>query len=240
MLRYRVLFVLSACFLLLNAASAAESNFKLGYGLHHGKGYFEHASNSDVTAVTVAGSYRLSQVDELKLALSYNQVERADGNAIQGLGDAIVGYKRRTVFAAKRRLLDWDGKIKLPTADESDGMGTGEVDYTLAATAYQRAGNNWLLMTLGYKWRGDARERPMNDGYLAKVGAVLTLDPRYSAGGSLDYSEAASPRSGDRRESTIYWNYKYTQRVKLTFYATKGFSDASPQWAGGFQLSQTF
>lgn len=72
-----------------------------------------------------------------ELLLGIEPVVLIGGGSEQGIGDLVVGYKRRVSEAdGSEPALAWQARMKAPTADEDDGIGSGETDFfgALAAT----------------------------------------------------------------------------------------------------------
>lgn len=129
------------------------------------------------------------------------------------------------------------GKIKLPTADEDEGLGTGETDYSLALELYQAVGVYTPFATLGYKIKGTPSGLNVDDVLFASAGTDYRLSNRYSVGVSLDYQEASVSGSDDATELFGYWNNRISREWSLMLYGYLGLQDGSPDHGIGIQLS---
>ena len=225
--------------LFMELVHANTAKITLNYGLHHGTGYFEHDDNNDVTAFVLSGAYKPSPRHTFKLSSSYNRLKlshTSSKESREGMGDTQLSYKHRKFFNKARSIIDIETKLKIPTANEDKGLGTGKTDSTLIGGLYQRVNRYWLYTKLGHKWRGDSATRKMNNGYFAKLGLTSPLGQQLSIGGNLAYHHASSPRSEDRKEALLHLGYKVTKHLKTTFYTVRGFTQASPKWAGGILI----
>ena len=90
-----------------------------------------------------------------------------------GIGDVIAGITYRDALsseAATDTALDLTAKVKIATADEDKGLGTGENDYIMQAELYKFYSRSTSFGILGYKVRGDPPGVDLNNSLLAMVG----------------------------------------------------------------------
>ncbi len=155
-----------------------------------------------------------------------------------GLGDVVaaVTYSMDPISDGWP-LLDFTAKVKLPTADEDKGLGTGETDYTLQLDAAKSYGRLTPLATLGYKFKGDPAGVKLDNVIFASAGAAYKINNTVSAGASLDYQEASTDSSEDAVEVFGYVAWKITPRWTLNTYVVAGFTDGSPNEEIGMQFS---
>ena len=225
--------------ILLSLPLLGHAETRISYGLHHGSGYFEHDSDTEVNALTFSVSHKFNALNEIKLSSGYNKIKHTENKQEdEGVADTSLTYRYRKIFSG-HHLVDMKSKIKFPTADKDKNLGTGEHDVSLGFSNYNRIHNIWLLSELFHKWRGDNKQRNMDNGYSAKLGISAITKSKISTGGFFSYHEASSNRSVAREEITLYLNYKKNKRMKGTLYIIHGLSDASAEWAGGFQLSHS-
>lgn len=156
-------------------------------------------------------------------------IQRGTGGSTHesGLGDVVAEYERfvfnggATAGGRRRPWVSAGLRVKLPTADESRGLGTGEADWGPEAALTQPLGSLWhLLAEARYVVRGDPPGVDYrNTWWLAlgaqrmlQEGAVLSivLDSRQSVLRGRDtirdlivgYDRRLSPRTGLR--SALY------------------------------------
>lgn len=155
-----------------------------------------------------------------------------------GLGDVVVSatYSLDPVYDGWP-LLDFTAKVKLPTADEDKGLGTGKTDYTLQLDAAKTYGRLTPLATLGYKIKGDPAGVKLDNVVFASVGAAYKINDTVSAGATLDFQEASTDTSDDAVEIFGYVAWKISPRWTVNTYGLTGFTDGSPNEEIGMQFS---
>lgn len=158
-----------------------------------------------------------------------------------GLGDIIVGATLYDVFYSDElgMALDLTGKMKIGTADEARGLGTGEQDFTVRADVYKFYEQFTLMASAGYKFRGDPEYLDLDDVILAAIGGALTVSDDTSVGLTYDYRESAIPESDDISELSAFWAHSWNDTWHMQLYAFAGFSDSSADWGLGvlFEIS---
>lgn len=158
-----------------------------------------------------------------------------DKRVTSGLGDLLLsaGWALDTLWDSMP-FVDLTGKIKLPTADESKGLGSGELDLQLQLDFAYVLGPVTPLFTLGYKWPG---YEGFGNQRLVSAGFDLQTAEQHRLGLLFDYRDPATDTSSPRREWMIYHNFKISTRYSLMSYWVSGQSDNSPDQGMGFQLS---
>lgn len=157
-----------------------------------------------------------------------------------GLGDMIAGVTYRDILNTEQSAdlaLDLTGKVKFGTADEDEGLGTGENDYTVQSDLYKFVDRFTPCATLGYRFRGDPPGANLDNGWLVTLGTLYPLTPQL--GWNLDYyfREASTDGSDDPQELTAGVDYRFSDSEKLHGYAIKGLSDGSPDWGLGLMVT---
>jgi len=158
----------------------------------------------------------------------------------RGVGDTVLsatyqwpGVGQSGVF------LDIGVEVKLPTADESQGHGTGELDYSGQVDVYKLLGGTTIFSTLGYRIRGQSTLfDEMTDSAFVSLGFSQPVNERWSYGLIYDFRDAASASSGETHELLPYVSWAPTPSWSLMFYTAKGFTVDSPDIAFGLQLGR--
>jgi hypothetical protein len=92
-------------------------------------------------------------------------------NRTSGISDVIVrGGRVLVAEGGKGFSLDGALAVKLATADETKGLGTGETDYGVFLNAHQRFAGVKLSLLTGYIKTGEPANIAFNDVYLYGVG----------------------------------------------------------------------
>lgn len=116
---------------------------------------------------------------------------------------------------------------KLPTADEAEGLGTGETDYGAVVELGYRFERYKPFASVGYVWKGDAPTVKYRDGWLYSLGIT-----RYAGADefyvSYDARERTLPGFDDTRLLSVGWLHGLTARQTLQFDVSAGLNGSSP------------
>ncbi len=122
--------------------------------------------------------------------------------------------------------------VKLPTADEARGLGTGKTDYSLQIDLAQGLGDNLVFATAGYTFRGNTRLYPeLQNSAFAQLGFARNLNEVLSAGFYYDFREAVSSFTAESHELIPYFYWRLSERWEFTGLAVWGFTDASADYS---------
>ena len=158
-----------------------------------------------------------------------------------GLGDVVASAfynvltERRAGFG-----LDLGAKVKLGTADETKGLGTGQNDYSLQADVYKAIGRLTAFGSLGHRWYGDPPGIDLKNVYYWSLGGAYRVSTAASAGLVYDFRPAITSTGGEISEVTAFITQRLTNEWKLQPYAVLGFGKASPDWGVGAQVAYSY
>ena len=157
-----------------------------------------------------------------------------------GLGDVIGSVTFFDVINSRRLGLAMDitGKVKIGTADEDKGLGTGENDYTVQADFYKFVDKFTWLGSAGYKFRGDPTGVDLNNVLIASLGGTYKFTPDVNAGVFFDYRESAISGSDSIQELSGFVSRRLSEDWRIQVYALTGFTDSSPDWGAGLQIKR--
>lgn len=252
-----------------SATASADGSSSVSVGFDYSSGKYGSTTTTDIWSVPFAFGYQ-SDRWSLKLTVPYirvsgsgnvipglggtdNRNPRGRGRnggtlpstdtagSASGLGDVVASAGYTLVSdQASGFGLDLTGKVKFGTADEAQGLGSGQNDYTVALDAY-RSRNDWTVFGgVSYAVLGDSDFLQLDDVFGANVGANYKIDDASSWGAVYDFRQKASERSGSRSELTGFYSHKVGASTKLQAYALAGFSDGSPDWGAGLSLKYGF
>ncbi len=242
---------------LLNAPLAlAESQFTATTGLDISSGKYGQDSRTDTVVVPVSLKY---EVDDwtFRAMIPYvhthgpasvignglDQVTIDSGKtgtrSVAGLGDVVLSVGWNALQNGPW-LVELMAKVKLPTADSSKGLGTGQRDVSLQVDLYRAFGQHTLLATLGQKHTGDPAGTALNDPLFSSLGWMSKLSATTTIGSSVDYRQKLQDSGASVREINGFLIYKLDRHWKLQTYLVKGFSRASPELGGGAFISHAF
>lgn len=164
-----------------------------------------------------------------------------------GLGDVLLqAIWEAPVWSEGGPFLDVGVEVKLPTADETRGLGTGATDTGLQVDLYQQFSDTTAFATLGHRWRGSSDWfADLQDTWWASLGFSRPLRQdsqggEWSWGVIYDYREAASTWSVETHELLPYLTWAPDPRWSVMGYVTTGFTRDSADQAVGLQLSRSW
>ncbi len=240
-----------AAFASAPAAAAERAQVSVGMGAYYLTGdYGSSAGDTDIWYVPFSLRWK-GQRWTVKATVPWVRVS-GPGSAVPGVGGISKGGVRRTesglgdsILSASwlalydrqsRTGLRLKGKLKLDTADEDRGLGTGSNDFTASVEGFRTTGRTTVFGSVGYRWMGDSDVYDLRNAWLATAGLQTQLAPRTSAGASLYLREKISRTGSPRRELNGFVTHRLTDTVRLQGYAIAGFADGSPDWGLGASL----
>src|SRR4029077_4705287 len=142
------------------------------------------------------------------------------GNAARrtesGLGDIVLSGFYNLMDERKGGLgLDLGGKIKLPTADETKGLGTGELDYAVQLDFFKPFDATTLFGSIGYRIYGNPPGQTLRDVPYAAIGASYRMSQQASVGVAYDYRPRIVDGGGKVSEATLFWSNRLSPQWKL-------------------------
>jgi len=230
-------------------AHAADGTFKFSTGFDYSSGDYGASSDTDILYIPFTFKYQTLPWT-VKLTVPYLRITGPGGVVQSPEGPIVVGSagaSRTTesglgdiVASASyelnpQPLVEVTGKVKLGTADEGKGLGTGENDYAAQVDIADTYGKLTPFGTLGYRVTGDPAGSDLDNVYYASVGVGYKVDSLTSVGAIFDYKQAASRTSEDARELVGYVTRKTENPWYWTGYAVLGLSDGSPDAGLGLQ-----
>ncbi len=174
------------------------------------------------------------------------ETSRAQGGAIpeeaDGLGD--VQLKGKYFWLEETEAspgIDWAGRVKLPTASDEDGLGTGKVDVGFGPELYK-----WFksLIVFG-NLELVVRDKPSGSTIKStrldySVGTGYRFTDRFSSYLSLDGGTPSSSGTDAPLEWVLSSIYRLTATADLEGYVLAGLSDGSPDVGGGLAVRFRF
>lgn len=228
------------------APAQAEDYVQFSVGADYSKGDYGTTPDTEMLAIPVG--FKLKQGDFfVRASLPWLRVEGpavpGDGGAIPGAGPTTsrsgigdlslaAGY---SLPVGDTTFFDLTGKVKLPTASEEKGLGTGTTDFTAEAELTQMFGDTSVSVRGGRRFNGSIAAFPLDDVWQAGASIYHTTD-QLTLGLDYDWREGALPTAPDRSELTGSIGFKLNEKFRLQGYAYTGLSDGSPDLGGGLQL----
>ena len=178
------------------------------------------------------------------LMLSYGLLERMDagiGSAYlfvrpkeeeneEGLGDTEVKFKYR-LFDEK----DWrpafavSGKLKIPTASKSKGLGSGKTDFGINTIVTKNLSKRWVLhLNFGYTFIG---EHGVNNEFIYSTAAQFNFSDRWALVGEIVGVNNFNGRKGDDPVSALLGTYYLiSDNIILDIGVEIGMNKAAPDF----------
>ena len=149
-----------------------------------------------------------------------------------GLGDTTVDLSYRFIDESDTLPeMSVHGGVKLPTADEDKGLGTGEMDFQMGVELIKELGGWSVDLGLDYNILGDPDDYDL-DNYVSAYGELSTgLLPRLTTIFKLAGAQAASEESDAELTAGLECDYDFDQAGTLYAGMDAGLSDGSPDFA---------
>ncbi len=252
--------VFSIFFLIADEASCSDSQeFKFTTGFDYSSG--DYGGNSDTTILYIpfTGKY-LDEKYSIKVTIPYLRIKSEDtvvtsggqvivsGDSLltseeteSGLGDIVAAFSYYLLEETENSpMVDINAKVKLGTADEDKGLGTGETDYALEVDLAKTFDENVLFGTLGYKFYGDPAAYDLDNAFYTSIGLSHRFSSELSAGLMHDYREKTTDSGSEMNELTACATCRLSSNYKLMGYTVAGLSDGSPDWGIGLTITRAF
>ena len=151
-----------------------------------------------------------------------------------GLGDIVLSGSYQLLSETDASpWMEATAKLKLGTADEEKGLGTGENDYTLQL----EAAKGMFYGYAGYRVLGDTASVDYND--VSFAGAALSLSMGKTTSLSVEYytEQASLDGMDDVQEASLSLGGEVSQKMNYSLYYVAGLSDSSADSVVGVNLS---
>jgi len=239
--------------LVVLAAHAQEGELRLGAGFHYSSGDYGSTIDTRITTLEATARYETGRM-VYRASVPWLSVKGDTGvipgigqaggapvrsGSASGLGDIVLSaaysayYDRATTLG-----MDLTGKVKLPTADESEGLGTGEPDFAFLVDLYRSFDRLTGFGGIGYHVMGDSAALPLENAWSANLGATYRLDDRDSVGAMLEGRQRVAPGGSRTRELTGFWMRRLEGQWRSQVYGLIGLADGSPDWGFGLSLAR--
>ena len=156
-----------------------------------------------------------------------------------GLGDIVLSATYNAFYDRASMLgFDLTAKVKLPTADEDKGLGTGETDFAFLADLYKTMDRFTGFGGFGFHVLGDSPAFNLENAWSANVGATYKLDDRDTVGAMLEGRERVVAGGDPQRELSGFWMRRLDRDWRAQAYVLIGLADGSPDWGLGLTLAR--
>lgn len=245
-------FILFATAAVAAAPALAEPAAELSAGVEYQQG--DYGTGERVETTTARAALRVEDEDFwVAASLPYQRLE-APGNVVggggllgiiidptrpaerevrEGLGDLRVGggWRLPRLAGVEPGLT---AEVKLPTA--ADGLGTGELDFTVGAEAARSFGAVTPFVAVSYTVPGHPETFELRNAFAVRGGVAARLAPALRGTVAYGYAESRSPLVPDEQQVTTGLDIGLSRRLSLGVTGTAGLSDGSPDLGGALRL----
>lgn len=234
-----------SCFLVgvtAHAGSAEEGRSYLDLGGGYKTGDFGTPTTSSLYYLSSTIGYVAPRYD-VSVTVPYLSLANKTGGQSRtesGVGDVIL--RGGAVFIPEGSSgfsLNGTLAVKLPSADETRGLGTGETDYGGFLGLYQRIENFKLSITGGYIKVGDPSAINYNDIYLYGVG-ISRIFGRTNIAASLDGRRSMVPGEQNPQEVSVGLFHVLNVDFAIRGSAFKGLNNGGPDFGMDFGIVRWF
>ena len=131
-------------------------------------------------------------------------------------------------------------RVKFPTADASEGLGTGEYDFGLGLELDKQVEKFFLFADFGYTFIGDPPGTNLRDQIAVGTGVGYQILQSLSASVAYAWSRSLVSGTDDPMDIITNVSWRITRTFTWTPFASFGLTDGSPAFAVGFSLSKRF
>lgn len=131
-------------------------------------------------------------------------------------------------------------KLKIPTADEDRGLGTGEVDGGFGLEFDKTFGSFLVFGDVSYTFIGDPPGQDFRNRPAASLGVGYYVSPDILVGGLIDWRRALVRGNDDPVELVGLAQFRLARTFTVTPNVFVGLTDGSPDWGVGVELSWKF
>ncbi len=242
---------------LLPLAAAAQNTavvetkpavLKLGSGFNYSTGDYGFTQDTELWSVPLNLTYDVDRWT-FKAAFSYLIIEgpanvatgttpgagpaRPTSAVEHGLGDTSVSATFHANPVPGELNVDFTARVKLPTADEGKGLGTGETDYYVQTDLSRNFGKVTTFATLGYRFMGTNATSPLKDGPMATAGAAYPIADKTVIGAAYDWQSRIVSGAEHGSNGLAFIATNPNPNWSLLAYGLVGFNDASPDFGLG-------
>ena len=164
--------------------------------------------------------------------------ETATGSKLRdGIGDMVASFTyTRFPIIDYVPIIDVTTKIKIPTANDKQGIGTGKVDVTLQLEVSESFGAVNVFAAGGHRFKGGA---PKNV-WLASTGASIRVAERVNVGVAYDYRQGSFDPRRDSHEISPFASFRFGSIFRWNPYLLFGLSENAPDWGVGSTITANF
>ena len=208
------------------------------FSLRYTRSRFDVGVSSAFARIDTAGGVRL--IDGVP-----TQTNSSSGPLLEsGIGDTTIRSRFFAVIdegrgTAKPSITPFV-KVKIPTAAEQRGLGTGKTDYGFGVELDKEVGPVFLFGDAGYTVVGKIPALNFRNRPAASFGVGRQVSEAVTVSGMLDWRRAIIAGNTNPAELVGVLSYKASRRVTVSPNAFVGLTNGSSDFGAGLQMSLKF
>lgn len=128
------------------------------------------------------------------------------------------------------------GQVKVPTASEDKGLGTGEMDFSVGAELSKSLGLVTPFVGVDYVMPGDPDDYDLRNSFAARAGLAAQLGGSLRGHVTYGYARSISALVPNEQQISTGINAGLGNNLSLGLYGSTGLSDGSADLGAGIQL----
>lgn len=251
-------FLLSVCLATGVALASAQTNVSpptsttvVGTGLDYSRGDYGFAQDTEVLSIPLnlrheSGPWTLTaSVSYLTLkgpatVVAGGGAPRPTASSESGLGDIYAGATYAFGSIGGEVNMAATVRVKLPTADEDRGLGTGAADYYGELVFYRTFNTVTPFLTVGYRVLGDTDTYDLKDGAYGALGAHVRVSPATVITPLVNWRRQIVAGGDDSCDAMLMVTHDVSAHWQIVGYVLKGFGDASPDVGASLAVNRKF
>jgi hypothetical protein len=237
----------------VGATAARAADFDLSLSGHYSSG--DYGGSGNVEIYYAPAVFKVEHrawmlklvVPWLRISGGNTVVEGPNGPIVtpngtaEGLGDIVVeGTYTISPTSPYMPFVEIGGRVKIPTASESEGLGTGKFDF-IPEVELSRTWGRWTpYLSVGYRVLGEPSGIDYADGFLASVGVTYRVTRPLEPGVFVYWKQSATSGSPDSAEALPALRIHIGNDWLIDTYVSAGFTDSSPDVGTGLQVHYLF
>lgn len=227
------------------------ATLSLGSGFDYSRGDYGFAQATEVWSVPANLRYE-SGPWTLTASVSYLTLKgpatvvagggapRPTASSESGVGDIYAGATYAFGTIGRDVNVAATVRVKLPTADEDRGLGTGAADYYGEWVFYRTFNTTTPFVTLGYRVLGDYATYDLLNGAYASLGAHFRVSPATVVTPLVSWRRKIVAGGENSCDALLMVTHDLNPRWQIVAYGLKGFTDASPDVGAGLSVNRKF
>ena len=251
-----------ALFAMCLAAPLAHAQFAASTGFDYTSGKYGYDTETKVSSWNVTGEYAYEGlttrivIPQLRVTSPVGTVVIAGRPRLQNRINALNQGKTETESGRgdvelsasynflHNRETDWSlslaGSVKLPTADDDKGLGTGKTDYGIALDLSRSFGHFTPTIGFGYRIIGNPTGANLKDYAYASIGAGFWITDTTNLSLTLESDQPDSASSGVDNELSLGLNQHLGKHWDIEAHVLVGLSKSAPDKGLGASVRFTF